>query len=86
MVSNRSKAVSADCRSPRGGAVGDASVAVGDVAAAVGDAAVAVGEVAAAVGDASVAIGDSSLAVGVEARVDAVGVLGSRPGWEVCIP
>ena len=80
MVSNRSKAISADCRSPRGGAVGDASVAVGDVAAAVGEAAVD----EAAVGEA--AVGDASAAVGVEARVDAVGVLGSRPGWEVCIP
>jgi hypothetical protein len=64
MVSNRSKAFSADCRSPREGAEGDASVAVGEVAVAVGDASVAVGEVAA---------------------VDALGVLGSRPGWEVCI-
>jgi hypothetical protein len=64
MVSNRSKAFSADCRSPREGADGDASVAVGDASVAVGEVAVAVGEVAA---------------------VDALGVLGSRPGWEVCI-
>ena len=80
MVSNRSKAISADCRSPRGGAVGD--VAVGDVAVrdvAVGDASAAVGEVAAAVGDVAVAVGDV-------AAEDALGVLGSRPGWEVCIP
>ncbi len=75
MVSNRSKAISADCRSPRGGAVGD--VAVRDVA--VGDASAAVGEVAAAVGDVAVAVGDV-------AAEDALGVLGSRPGWEVCIP
>ena len=66
MVSNRSKAISADCRSPRGGAVGDVAVAVGDVAEAVGDVAEAVGDVAAAVGDV--------------AAEDAVGVLGSRPG------
>jgi hypothetical protein len=71
MVSNRSKAFSADCRSPREGAEGDASVAVG--------------EVAVAVGDASVAVGDASVAVGEVAAVDALGVLGSRPGWEVCI-
>jgi hypothetical protein len=71
MVSNRSKAFSADCRSPREGADGDASVAVGDASVAVGDASVAVGEVAVAVGEV--------------AAVDALGVLGSRPGWEVCI-
>jgi autotransporter adhesin len=78
MVSNRSKAFSADCRSPREGADGDASVAVGDASVAVGEVAVAVGEVAVAVGDASVAVGEV-------AAVDALGVLGSRPGWEVCI-
>ena len=71
MVSNRSKAFSADCRSPREGADGDASVAVGDASVAVGEVAVAVGEVAVAVGEV--------------AAVDALGVLGSRPGWEVCI-
>ncbi len=71
MVSNRSKAISADCRSPRGGAVGDVAVAVGEVSVAVGDVAEAVGDVAEAVGDV--------------AAEDALGVLGSRPGWEVCI-
>ncbi len=71
MVSNRSKAISADCRSPRGGAVGDVAVAVGEVSVAVGDVAAAVGDVAEAVGDV--------------AAEDALGVLGSRPGWEVCI-
>jgi autotransporter adhesin len=85
MVSNRSKAFSADCRSPREGADGDASVAVGDASVAVGDASVAVGDASVAVGEVAVAVGEVAVAVGEVAAVDALGVLGSRPGWEVCI-
>jgi hypothetical protein len=32
-----------------------------------------------------VAVGEVAVAVGEVAAVDALGVLGSRPGWEVCI-